>query len=167
MAKTDEVLETVERLLESVQRLERLYPGRRFTLDGHLVGSIGEVLAAELYGLELLPPSAETHDAVATDGRKVQIKLTQTNRVGLYEEPQHLVVLRLTPTAEVEEVFNGPGRTAWAIGGRRQKNGQRSVSLNRLRGLMEQVPASHRIAVLVERGWFRSAGRAGAAGRSR
>lgn len=30
--------------------------GRTFTLDGKLVGDIGEVLASEKYGLELLSP---------------------------------------------------------------------------------------------------------------
>lgn len=31
----------------AVAELEGLYPGRKFTPDGHLVGSIGEVVAAE------------------------------------------------------------------------------------------------------------------------
>jgi len=44
-------------------------PGRKFMLDDHLVGSIGEVLAAYHYGLELLPTSAQWHDATARDGR--------------------------------------------------------------------------------------------------
>ena len=64
--KSDRVAAIVGELYELVDRLEHLYPGRRFTLDGHLVGSIGEALAAEMYGLVLLPASAETHDATAT-----------------------------------------------------------------------------------------------------
>ena len=32
--------------------------GRKFSLDGKLVGDIGEVLAAEKYGLELLSENA-------------------------------------------------------------------------------------------------------------
>ncbi|MBW8042608.1 MAG: hypothetical protein FVQ85_21795 [Planctomycetes bacterium] len=36
----------VQELYSIVDRLEELFPGRRFTPDGHLVGSIGEVLAA-------------------------------------------------------------------------------------------------------------------------
>ena len=48
---------------------------RHFTLDGHLIGSIGEVYAAKRYGFELLPSSEKAHDAVAPDGtwRLVQI----------------------------------------------------------------------------------------------
>ena len=63
------VIDIVAQLRQLVTELSDLYPGRRFTLDGHLVGSIGEVLAAERYGLELLTASHKTHDAVTADGR--------------------------------------------------------------------------------------------------
>ncbi len=55
----DEVPRLIGRLYDIVDRLEELFPGRKFTPDGHLIGSIGEVIAANLYGLELLPPRAE------------------------------------------------------------------------------------------------------------
>ena len=77
----------VQGLYSIVDRLEELFPGRRFTPDGHLVGSIGEVLAAATYDLELLPPSTERHDALSGDGRKVQIKATQVRSVSLSSEP--------------------------------------------------------------------------------
>ena len=41
-----EIPSLVQDLYSIVDRLEELFPGRRFTPDGHLVGSIGEVLAA-------------------------------------------------------------------------------------------------------------------------
>ena len=47
----------VAKIYEAVEELERSYPGRKFTPDGHLVGSIGEVIAAEALGLTLYPPS--------------------------------------------------------------------------------------------------------------
>ena len=40
-------------LLKIVGELEETFEGRVFTLDGHLVGSIGEVMAAYYYGIEL------------------------------------------------------------------------------------------------------------------
>lgn len=72
--------------------------GRKFTPDGHLVGSIGEVVAAYAFGLRLLPASADTHDALAPDSSTpVQIKLTGGTRcVSLNNEPIHLIVLQLT-----------------------------------------------------------------------
>ncbi len=37
--------------------------GERLLLTGHLVGSLGDVVAAYSFGLTLYPPSTETHDA--------------------------------------------------------------------------------------------------------
>src|SRR5947207_12082975 len=99
----------IRQLYSVVAELQSLYPGRPFTPDGHLVGSIGEVLAQSLYDLQLLPCSTADHDAVTRDGRKVQIKATQTDRVSLYSRPDHLLVLRLLRDGSTEEVFNGPG----------------------------------------------------------
>lgn len=155
MSRSAQVLETVAALLENVRRLEALYPGRQFTLDGHLVGSIGEVLAAELYGLTLLPASAECHDACCPAGRDVQIKLTQGKRVAMYAEPAYLLVLRLSE-GKLEEVYNGPGLAAWNVCGPMQKNGQRSVSVARLRRLMDDVPERDRLTARAPLPFFRT-----------
>lgn len=47
----------VAAIYRAVAELEALHPGRKFTPDGHLVGSIGEVVAAEALGLTLHPAS--------------------------------------------------------------------------------------------------------------
>ena len=49
--------------------MEKDFPGRHFTLDGHLVGSIGEVMASYYYGIELYAASAVAHDG-EIDGKK-------------------------------------------------------------------------------------------------
>lgn len=71
----------IAELYRVVSELEAMFPGRHFTPDGHLVGSLGECLAAYHYGLELLPASSPGVDAVC-DGRHVEIKATQGSRVG-------------------------------------------------------------------------------------
>ena len=117
-AKVPELLATLYR---AVERLEELFPGRKSTLDGHLIRSIGEVIAARMFDLELLPPSAEGHDAKTDDGRLVQVKLTQGNRsVALRgtDPPQHLLVFRLDKRdLGIETVYNGEGRQPWGGGG--------------------------------------------------
>jgi len=55
--------EPVARIYKPTAELETLYPGRKFRPDGHLVGSIGEVVAAEALGLILYPMSRAGHDA--------------------------------------------------------------------------------------------------------
>lgn len=49
-----EITEKISDLFELASELERMYPGRHFTPDGHMIGSIGEVIAAEEYDHELL-----------------------------------------------------------------------------------------------------------------
>jgi len=45
----DRVPRLVGRLYEIVSELEELFPGRHFTLDGHIVGSLGDLLAQYRY----------------------------------------------------------------------------------------------------------------------
>lgn len=125
--------------------LERVFPGRKFTLDGHLVGSIGEVVAAYIFDLDLNPASTLGHDGIAPDGRKVEIKLTQGRGVAIRHEPEHLIVLHRPKGGPMRIVFNGPGKLAWAAAGSMQKNGQRPISLSRLSQLAADVPTCERL----------------------
>ena len=140
-----EVPTLVKQLYKIVHEFEQLFPSRRFTPDGHLVGSIGEVIAAHRYGLDLLPASTEDHDGKSPNGTLVQIKVTQGKYVALRAEPDHLIVLFLTPNGEVAEVFNGPGSIAWAACSPLQRNGQRPIRLSKLRTLMASVEPSTRL----------------------
>jgi hypothetical protein len=130
MNPIDYVPDIVGRLYALVGELESHFPGRKFTPDGHLVGSLGEVLAAYYYDLELLTASTEKHDARAKDGRLVQVKATQSKSVALRSEPQHLLVLSLHRDGAVDEVYNGPGALAWSrIGPPQRMANSRSLSL--------------------------------------
>ena len=128
------------------QELEHNYPGRKFTPDGHLVGSIGEVLVSEHYGLTLLPNSSETHDAVTKDGRLVQKKATQVKGVSISSEPEYVIVIKLFTDGSWEEVYNGPGKPVWDNAGKLQKNGQRHITLSKLRCLMPFVKKEETIS---------------------
>ena len=151
-ARSKKLAETIRRLYGIVGELERDYSDqhRHFTLDGHLVGSIGEVYAAERYGIDLFTSSAPTHDGVAPDGRLVQIKATQRGSVALSGCPDHLIVLKIDEGGEIGEAYNGPGKPVWDLfeGRARPKNGQYQVSLSRLKALGEEVDEKDRIPVL-------------------
>lgn len=138
--------EIVRDLYSVVNQLERACPHRSFTPDGHLVGSIGEVVAEHEYGLSLLPQSTEAHDATAPDGRLVQIKATQGTRVSLSSKPNYLLVLKLFKNGSIEEIYNGPGKPAWKAAGKKQKNGQRQISLTRLQSLAKDVAQADRLS---------------------
>ena len=142
---TTRVPELVRRLYALVAEFEKLFPGRAFTPDGHLVGSIGEVIAAYEYELSLHAPSNHTHDAISIDGRQIEIKATQGKSVALRAEPEHLIVLHLDKEGKTTEVFNGPGDLVWSQCGAMQKNGQRPISVTKLRALMQNVALSQRV----------------------
>lgn len=126
--------EQVARIYKATAELEARYPNRKFTLDGHLVGSLGEVVAAEELGLTLHPMSQAGHDAYDANGN-VQIKMTAGTKVAMYETCERLVVLHVLSSEEAEIVYDGPGQPAWEKAGKKQKNGQRTVSLSRLRDI--------------------------------
>lgn len=135
----------IKQLYSIVDELESYFPGRHFTPDGHLVGSIGEVLAASYYDLKLLPASVEKHDAVTRDGKMVQIKATQGKSVGLRSEPENLIVLKILKDGKTTEIYNGPGKTVWNSSGTMQKNGQRSISISKLTQLMKAISLNDRL----------------------
>ena len=137
--------EKIRELYRITAELEEKYPGRRFTPDGHLVGSIGEVYAAEKYGLALLETGSEKHDARSADGRLIQIKITQTDRVSIYSEPDYLIVMKMKNDGTIEEVYNGKGSAPWENAGKVQKNGQRSINLKKLVSLNAVISSEDRI----------------------
>lgn len=108
----DLVAEKIQKLYRISHELEEMFPGRHYTPDGHMIGSIGEALATSCYGLTLFEASAQTHDAQAPDGRLVQIKATQIDRISISSEPEWLIVLEIHKDGTFSEVYNGPGKLA-------------------------------------------------------
>src|SRR5258706_2752487 len=104
----------LQAIYDAVDELEAMFPGRHFTPDGHLVGSLGEALASFHYGVELSPASAQCHDGKCGE-RNVQFKATQGDRIAMSSEPEHLLVVRLNRDGTFTEEYNGPGALGWAL----------------------------------------------------
>lgn len=140
-----DIAKKIREIYRIANELEEMYPGRHFTPDGHMVGSIGEVIAADEYDLELFEASHPVHDAKTKDGKLVQIKATQGDRIAIGECPEYLIVLKIHRDGGFEEVYNGPGDVAWSLVGKRQKTGQCHVSLVQLRAAIAEIPECDRI----------------------
>jgi len=134
MTKRIPLPEPVASIYRATAALKAMYPGRKFTPDGHLVGSIGEVIAAKALGLTLYPMSRRGHDAYDANG-DIQIKMTARTSVAMYATCDRLVVLQVVSPEEAEIVYDGPGQPVWEKAGKMGKNGQRVVSLSRLRAI--------------------------------
>ncbi len=143
--KMDGIKEKVQQLISIVKELEQDFPGRHFTLDGHLVGSIGEVMASYFYGIELYTASAVAHDG-EIDGKQVQIKITQQDSIVINHEPEYLIALYLNKSGDVYEIYNGPGNAPWDSASKRDSHNNRHMLVNKLMKLDRQVDSSLRIA---------------------
>ncbi|MFQ1884492.1 DUF6998 domain-containing protein [Aeromonas veronii] len=137
----------VQQLYSTVEELEEMFPGRHFTPDGHMVGSIGECLVADAYGLELMNASNKGYDALSRSGLQVEIKATQAKSVAFRSQPEHTIAIKILPNGTFEEIFNGPGNLVWQQfdGKPLPSNGQYQISLNKLKELNKQVDKSQRI----------------------
>jgi len=142
--------ELIRAIYRSVDELESMFPGRHFTPDGHMIGSIGEAIAKHYYGVELYSASHEGHDGEA-DGGQVQVKATQRKSIAITSEPDQLLVFRINLDGSFVEEYNGPGEAVWSFAclKPRPKNGQYKVSLAALRKLMTLVTPDEKISRIV------------------
>jgi hypothetical protein len=135
--------------LKIVKALQGAYPKKNFTLDGRLVGDLGEILVEEDYDLELYEGLEKHHDAETPDGRKVQIKTTMKDSLTFPVDhiPDYYIGIKLHSDGSYDEIFNGPGEIAWeAVKNRKPtKTNLHSVTLSALRKLNTKVPDGDRI----------------------
>jgi hypothetical protein len=113
-------------------RLSALFP-ERFTPDGHLLGSFGEVVASWLFDLVLLEnPITKSYNAATQSGEIVQIKLTGGNLISIAADveppPAYLIVLTLQSQSGFNVAFNGRF-PAELVRQRRSSDTQRIVQL--------------------------------------
>lgn len=118
----------IKKLQTIVKNLEGKF-NRKFTLDGHLVGSIGEVYAKLKYGIGLHKASYKTHDGYLEDKTEVQIKMTQGSYIILSSKPQRLLILKLTDGGDINELYHGDGNIIWEKATPNLKNDNRRISL--------------------------------------
>lgn len=150
-------MEEIRQLLDITKKLKEKYIhlNKQFSLDGKLVGDIGEVLTAEIYGLKLLEENTPVHDAeeIATN-RMVQIK---SSFKGYYyfpfgEEriPEYFLSVQIEEDGNIIEIFNGPGRFVYERyilqdNIKPYKNSYYTLSKGKLLSLNEQIPLEEKI----------------------
>ncbi len=141
--------DAIKRLLQIVDQLRSTYPKKRFTLDGRLVGDLGEVLVEAAYDIELHEGLQRHHDGRTSDGRQVQIKATMQSSLTFPADhiPDYYLGIKIRADGTFTEVFNGPGLVAWeAVKSRKPtKTNLHTVSINTLERLNVKVHLKKRI----------------------
>lgn len=110
--------EELEVLFSTIDLLKDKYKqhNKQFTLDGKLVGDIGEVLVADCYGLTLYGDNNHTHDGFVTgyEDKQVQIKASFKDYFyftkDLERKPKYFIAIRLNRDGSFEEIYNGTGK---------------------------------------------------------
>ena len=139
--------EALASIFQGIERLREAFPSRRFTIDGRLVGDIGEVIAQLEYELTLDRVSMPDHDARMRNGRRVQIKATFKDSLTFTTCPEYYLGFKLHRDGRSEEVFNGPGKLIQEKFSYRKNIGERQISIpiTGLRALSHQVDVADRV----------------------
>lgn len=144
-----EIHQAVKEMLAIVESLQKDYPKKKFTLDGRLVGDLGEILVEEDYDLELYEGLEKHHDGETPDGRRVQIKTTMKKSLTFPVDhiPHYYIGIKVHDDGTYTEIFNGPGAIAWeAVKNRAPtKTNLHSISISALEELNKKVRENDRI----------------------
>jgi hypothetical protein len=141
------IVEALTLIFGGIERLKQAFPNRQFTIDGRLVGDIGEIIAALEYDVVLHEVSQKDHDATTPNGRRLQIKATFKDSLTFKTTSDYYLGFKLFPDGRYEEVFNGPARIIYERFKHRKGIGVQLLSFSNkdLKALSREVPAHERI----------------------
>jgi hypothetical protein len=147
MPKHQAISEGLALVFQGIERLKSAFPNRRFTVDGRLVGDIGEVIAELEYDVTLDEVSKPGHDGTTTGNRNVQVKATFKDSLTFKTTPDCYLGFKLYPDGRYEEIFNGPGRLIYERFAHRDGIGARLLSFPNaeLRELSKSVTPDERV----------------------
>jgi len=97
-------------IFKGIGLLQTEFSHRRFTIDGRLVGDIGEIIAATEFDIELDNVSRAVHDGRTSGGHQVQIKATFQDHLTFKTTPELYLGFKLFRDGTHEVIFNGPGQ---------------------------------------------------------
>jgi hypothetical protein len=111
MTPEESTKSALDSIFLGIEMLKKTYSNKRqFTIDGRLVGDIGEVIAERDYDLELDKSSKAKHDGTTPKGLRVQIKATFQSSLTFKGEEGLYLGLKLHRDGSYEEIFNGPAK---------------------------------------------------------
>lgn len=147
----------IRKLLSIVEELRKEYPNKQFTLDGRLVGDLGEIIVEQNYDVELYKKLVPIYDGEDSRKRKVQIKATFNKTLGFpckeNEIPDYYIGIKIFPDGTFQEIYNGPGKIIWEMIRYRKptKNSIFSISNSSLENMNKNILKEDRINLRVEK----------------
>lgn len=135
-------------VFDGIRKLNAAFPNRKFTIDGRLVGDIGEVIAELEYDIVLHDVSQPAYDGESSDGKRVQIKATFRDQLTFKTTPDYFLGFKLFPDGGYEEIYNGPGHLIYEKYAHRRGIGSTLLSFPNavLKQISGTVPPQSKIA---------------------
>ena len=88
--------------------LKTLAPEFKWAGLGNLLGSFGELVAIDYYGLTKAPSGADGYHAITPDGKRVQIKTNYAaSQIGFRGEADFFIVIGVFEDGTWEEIYYG------------------------------------------------------------
>lgn len=141
--------DAVKTMLGIVDELRKTYPKKKFTLDGRLVGDLGEILVEEFYDINLYENIKAKYDGETPDGKNVQIKTTMKDSLTFPADfvPDFYIGIKIKKDGTFDEIYNGSGELIYQIIEDRAKpsNNLHNIPINKLIKLNSQVEPSEKI----------------------
>ena len=147
MPKRLALKQSLDQIFAGIKQLSETFVGRHFTIDGRLVGDIGESLADLDYEIILDQKSRALHDAITNDGRNVQIKATFQDHLTFKRTPELYLGFKLNRDGTYEEIFNGPGQLIFDKYAHRSGIGEKLLRfpIKDLRSISKEIQRSERV----------------------
>lgn len=143
------IKEAIKQLCKITAALEKMHKSKKFTLDGRLVGDLGEFLAEENYKITLFEKIEHRYDAFTKNNKKVQIKATFKDKITFPSDhfPELLLGLKINPDGTFEEIYNGPGKYVKPLIHKRKSPRSRLllVSIKKLKIISAKIPKHEKI----------------------
>jgi hypothetical protein len=146
---THEIIQdSLQKIFSGIRQLKEALPSKEFTIDGRLVGDIGEAIVQRDYDLTLYEGLAKDYDGETPCGKKVQIKATFKDSLTFKKVSDYFLGIKIYENGTYEEIFNGPGRIIASEYGSRKGFGEDLLSFpnKRLRELSANVQSEQRIS---------------------
>jgi hypothetical protein len=104
------IKDSLSKIFSGIQQLRKTFPIKEFTIDGRLVGDIGEVIVQRDYDVKLYDKLVGGYDGETTDGRLVQIKATFKNSLTFSKIPDYYLGIKINKDGTYTEIYNGPSK---------------------------------------------------------
>jgi len=151
--KNQNISAALQMIFKGIEMLREGFNSKRqFTIDGRLVGDIGEIIAELEYDIEIDEKSQPTHDGTTSCGRRVQVKSTFQDQLTFKGGYDLYLGLKLHKDGTFEEIYNGPGHYITKQYSHRKGIGTTLLSfpIGSLKKLQKRVPMIDKVKLRMD-----------------